>query len=137
MRRILIATITICTFIVSDASTQANEDVRRVVRDVTQALIDRDMDRLSSVSASQVELSLDGAASVYTSAQARYVTSAFLDKHPIEAAEVREINIVGRNCTARYRLVGRDESRDWNLFLRLRNVERRWEIREMRLASEN
>ena len=135
MQRILIVTLAICTLVVPVTFAEQDVDVRRVVQDVTEALLVGDTSKLANVTAAQVELTLDGTTSIYTKAQARYVASAFLDKHPFQSARIKEINIVGRNCTARYQLVGQDEEDDWEFFLRLRSVDGQWEVREVRLAT--
>ena len=119
---------------VSSVCAQTSDDARSVVRDVTEAMVGGNTDVLLRVAGSQVELSVDGQSSVYTKAQARYVTGAFLDQHPIREARVREVNVVGRQCTARSRLIGADKSEVWDLFLRMRRARSGWELKEIRLT---
>lgn len=113
---------------------QTGHDARAVVRDVNEAMVSGNPDVFSRISAEQIELTVDGQTSVYTKAQARYVASAFLDKHPLIEARVREVNVVGRQCTARSRLIGSDRAEAWELYLRMRRTPQGWEVKELRLT---
>jgi len=134
MRRLLLAVAAVLVVAVNPVSAQSGDDARVVVRDITEALVKGKADVLARVSGTQVELTVDGQTSVYTKAQAQYVTGAFLDQHPLRDARVREVNVVGRQCTARSRLMGSDRSDAWDLFLRLRRARRGWELKELRLT---
>lgn len=134
MRRLLLVLATALVAAASPLSAQSDGDARAVVRDITEAMVDGNPGVVSSRSGEQVELTVDGQTSVYTKAQARYVTGAFLDQHPLREARIREVNVVGRQCTARSRLMGIDRSEAWDLFLRLRRARDGWELKEMRLT---
>lgn len=135
MRQLLLGVAAALAVAVSPLSAQTGgDDARSVVRDITEALRQGNADVLARVSAAQIELTVEGQTSIYTKAQARYVTGAFLDQHPLRDARVREVNIVGRQCTARSRLMGSDRSEAWDLFLRLRRTRQGWELKELRLT---
>lgn len=134
MRRLLLVLAAATGVAVSPLSAQSVDNARAVVRDITDAMVSGNPGVLSKVSAAQIELTVDGQTSVYTTAQAQYVTRAFLDRHPLRDARVREVNVVGRQCTARSRLMGSDRSEAWDLFLRLRRASEGWELKELRLT---
>ena len=134
MRRLLLGVAAALVVAVLPLSAQSRDDARAVVHDITEALVEGNADVLASVSGAQVELTVDGQTSVYTKAQARYVTGAFLDQHPLREARVLEVNVIGRQCTARSRLMGSDRSETWDLFLRLRRTRQGWELKELRLT---
>lgn len=134
MRRLALIATTAFVVGVFPLSAQTGDDARALVRDITDAMVAGDPDAVARAAGPQVEVSVDGETSVYTKAQARYVAGAFLEQHPFRQARVREINVVGRQCTARSRLMGSDGSEAWDLFLRLRLTEKGWELKELRLT---
>ena len=134
MRRFFLVLAIALAVAVSPSSAQSSDDARAVVRDITEAMVGGNTDVVSRISGPQVEVSVDGQTSVYTKAQARYVTGAFLDRHPVREARVREVNVVGRQCTAKSRLMGGDRSEAWDLFLRLRRTGGGWELKELRFT---
>jgi hypothetical protein len=134
MRHLLLMMVTALAVAVFPLSAQSSDDARAVVRDITEAMVRGNPNVLTKAAGRQLELTVDGQSSLYTREQARYVTGAFLDNHPLRDARIREVNVVGRQCTARSRLMGSDRSEAWDLYLRLRRTRKGWELKEVKLT---
>lgn len=99
---------------------------------IEQALLDINTRELGLLMASRVEVSIEGASSVYTRDQAAYVVGDFLRRHPAQSLEfVREMH-AGEGIyyvTASYQ-----HSRGTStLILQLSQRGNRWELRDLRI----
>lgn len=114
----------------NDAAAQTE---RGLLDEVETALETGDVTALSRRSADRVELTLFGAASMYSRGQAMYVMADFFREFPPVRAALREPSRSGSNWFALGEYYYERADEPLRVFVRLRSKAGRWELREVRI----
>ena len=111
----------------------AQDSERAMLEQLQAAIAAGDADRVFAPAADRVDVSILGASDIYSRAQARYVMAEFFRQHPPERFTFEPATRREGNCFAGGAYVGaRGDPPLW-LYVRLRQVGREWELREIRV----
>ena len=124
----------------AQASDTTNEETSVVAQRVATAFTEGNARRLLSPSADRVEISLFGARTFYSSAQALYVLREFFRSHAPRDFQVRDVMKTGTNCFVRGEYEQASRTRRLQVYVRLGQPEGGdfWHLHEVRIegASE-
>lgn len=131
-RSFFVALILAWAALMSPAAVMAQDEVVAVSR-IEAAMTTGDASALAAQAAERVELTLFGAASMYSRAQAVYVLAEFFREHAPHDVEIDPPTRSGDNCFALGRYYVEGNESPLRVFLRLRDKLGEWQIREIRI----
>ena len=124
----------------SDSLAQAPDSTERssaVARRIASAFSEGDANRLLTPSADRIEISLFGARTFYSSAQALYVLREFFRSHAPRRFQVRDVMETGTSCFVQGEYEQARRTRRLQVYVRLGQPEGEnlWHLHEIRIES--
>jgi hypothetical protein len=122
---------------IAHAPDSADTGMSAVARRVAGAFSEGDVRRLLRPSADRVEISLFGARTFYSSAQALYVLREFFRSHAPRRFVVGDVMETGMSCLVRGKYERARVERRLQVYVRLDRPERKapWHLREVRIEG--
>lgn len=122
---------------VAQVSDSTDGDMSAVARRVAGAFSEANADRLLEPSADRIEISLFGARTFYSSAQALYVLREFFRRHAPRRFVVGDVMETGTNCFVRGEYEQGRIGRPLQVYVRFDRPESKasWYLREVRIED--
>lgn len=108
----------------------------RVGQRVATAFEHGDAQTLLTPAANRVEVSILGAQTIYSDAQAFYVLRAFFERHPPVQFATEDVATEGQSCFVRGRYVHQEDERPLQVYVRLLYRADTWTLQEVRIDSD-
>lgn len=117
----------------------STEGTSTVARRVAVAFTEGDAGRLLTPSADRIEISLFGARTFYSSAQALYVLREFFRRHTPQRFQVRDVMKTGTNCFVRGQYEQSSRVRNLRVYVRLEQPDGGdlWYLHEVRIENSS
>jgi hypothetical protein len=124
---------------VAQASDSTDEGMSAVARRVAGAFSEGNANRLLKPSADRIEISLFGARTFYSSAQALYVLREFFRRHTPRRFVVGDVMETGTSCFVRGEYEQGRVGRPLQVYVRLDRPEGKapWHLREVRIEDSS
>jgi hypothetical protein len=124
----------------SDSLAQASDSVEAppaVAQRIAAAFSEGDANRLLTPSADRIEISLFGARTFYSSAQALYVLREFFRSHAPRRFQVRDVMETGTSCFVQGEYEQARRARRLQVYVRLGQAEGAdlWQLHEIRIEG--
>lgn len=113
-----------------------NQENAEVVRQIEQAIANRDMRSLMRVMGNDITIRIFNESNSYSAAQARYILDEFFREHPARGFKFSEVSLGTTSHFAVGDYQDRGDDKKLRVYVRIRREGREWLLRELRI-SEN
>jgi hypothetical protein len=107
-----------------------------VAQRVVTAFVEGDVETLLAPATDRVEVSLFGARTFYSKAQAFYVLRAFFDAHPPVDFQISDVTAAEGSCFVRGRFRHDEDQRPLQVYVRLAVRAEAWRLQEVRIDED-